>query len=80
MKIKDFTEENLAPIFVAAQEKFRKKLVDIVQPVRVGVTGTNVSPGIYEVLELVGRARSCQRLKDAAEMAKTHLKGVMTGS
>lgn len=74
--VKAYTQENLEPIFKNAQEKFGKKLGDIMQPVRVAVTGTNVSPGIYDVLSLVGRARSCQRIRDAMEMIKLHQKEV----
>ena len=35
------------------------------QPLRVALTGSAVSPGIFEVLAVLGRARSLQRLDDA---------------
>jgi len=35
------------------------------QPLRVALTGSSVSPGIFEVLELLGRERSLSRLSDA---------------
>jgi len=38
----------------------------IAQPVRVAVTGGTASPGIFEVLDVVGRERSLARLKRAA--------------
>ena len=38
----------------------------IAQPVRVAVTGGTASPGIFEVLEVVGRERSLSRLRHAA--------------
>jgi len=31
--------------------------------VRAAVTGTNVSPGLFEVLELVGRERTLARIR-----------------
>ncbi len=37
----------------------------IFQPLRVAITGTNVSPGIFELLEYVGRDRSLARLTRA---------------
>ena len=37
----------------------------VAQPVRVAVTGSTVSPGIGETLELIGRDESLRRL-DAA--------------
>ncbi len=42
------------------------KLGALAQPVRVAVTGGTVSPGIYEVLDVLGRERSLARLRPAA--------------
>jgi glutamyl-tRNA synthetase len=39
------------------------------QPIRVAVTGSKVSPGLYESLELLGRETSLVRLRDAAAAA-----------
>jgi glutamyl-tRNA synthetase len=41
----------------------------IAQPVRVAVTGGSASPGIFEVLEVLGRERSVVRLRRAAGAA-----------
>ncbi len=41
------------------------KLGKLAQPVRVAVTGTTASPGIYETLEVAGRERVLARLRDA---------------
>jgi glutamyl-tRNA synthetase len=38
----------------------------VFQPLRVALTGRTVSPGIFEVLELLGRARSVARIRAAA--------------
>jgi len=38
-------------------------------PIRVAVTGSRVSPGLYESLELLGRERSLERLSRAAAAA-----------
>ena len=37
----------------------------LAQPLRAAVTGTTVSPGLFEVLELIGRERAVARLKRA---------------
>jgi len=37
----------------------------LAQPVRAAVTGSTASPGIYEVLEVLGRERSLARLRAA---------------
>ena len=40
------------------------KLGKLAQPLRAGLTGTSVSPGIFDVLEVLGREESLNRLKD----------------
>jgi len=57
------------------QEGAFKKVMDetglgfgkIAQPVRVALTGTAVSPGIFEVIAVLGKARVLTRLKAAVE-------------
>jgi glutamyl-tRNA synthetase len=39
------------------------------QPIRVAVTGSKVSPGLYESLELLGREQSLARLNRAVAAA-----------
>ena len=46
------------------------KLGKLAQPVRVAVTGSGASPGIYETLILVGRSRSLARLREAIEIVR----------
>ena len=36
------------------------------QPIRLAVTGSKVSPGLFESLELLGKERSLERLRSAA--------------
>jgi len=48
------------------------KLGKLAQPVRVAVTGTTASPGIYETLEVTGRERVLARLRDAVQWIRTH--------
>jgi glutamyl-tRNA synthetase len=39
------------------------KLGQLAQPVRVALTGGTVSPGIYEVIAVLGRERTVARLR-----------------
>lgn len=41
------------------------KLKNIAQPLRVALTGTTVSPGIFEVMELLGKERTLKRIRQA---------------
>ena len=45
------------------------KLGKLAQPVRVALTGTTVSPGIYDVILLLGREQTLARLKNALQIA-----------
>jgi glutamyl-tRNA synthetase len=40
------------------------------QPVRVALTGRTASPGLFEVLCVLGKDVSLKRLRDAADQAK----------
>ncbi len=42
------------------------KLGQVAQPLRAALTGRSTSPGIFDVLEVLGRAESLGRLRDAA--------------
>jgi glutamyl-tRNA synthetase len=55
-------EEALAPLL----ERFDLKPGKLYQPLRVAITGTSVSPGIFESLAVLGRERSLERIRAAA--------------
>ena len=39
----------------------------LIHPLRIALTGNMVSPGIFDVLYLLGRERSLSRIEDAVE-------------
>ncbi|HEX2069719.1 MAG TPA: glutamate--tRNA ligase, partial [Actinomycetota bacterium] len=41
------------------------------QPIRAAVTGTLISPPLFESLELLGQERSLERLRSAADRSTT---------
>jgi glutamyl-tRNA synthetase len=47
-------------------EESGSKLGDLAQPLRAAVTGSTVSPPIFEVLEVLGREEALSRIEDAA--------------
>jgi len=53
----------------ATAESHCVKAASLIHAVRVAVTGKTVSPGLFEVLALVGRAKVLARLRVAAELA-----------
>ena len=46
------------------------------QPIRVAITGTSVSPGIFESLAVLGRERSIERIERAVERLSAEAGGV----
>ncbi len=58
----------LEETFRAVAEERDQKLGKLAQPVRVAVTGGKQSPGIFDVLEVIGRDWSLARLRTGVEM------------
>ncbi len=68
-RLEPMSRETLESYFLGLKEKSGHKLGDLLQPIRVAVTGKDVSPGMFEVLELVGREAAVRRLRAAARWA-----------
>lgn len=58
-----FTEEAIEKVFDELGEGFELKKADLMQPVRVALTGGSASPGMYETVALIGQEKSCERLR-----------------
>jgi len=58
----DAIEVALAPLL----DRFEVKPGKLYQPIRVAITGTTVSPGIFESLSALGKERAVERIEVAA--------------
>ncbi len=67
--LENFTEKDLEGAFVKVMEATGLKLGKIAQPVRVALTGKTASPGIFEVVEILGKEKVVKRLTDAVSYA-----------
>ncbi len=65
----DFSKETLEGILHGIIERQGLKMGKVAQPLRVALTGRTVSPGIYEVMALLGKERSLQRIRAGVERA-----------
>ena len=65
-----FTHAEIEKVFNALVAEKGLKLGKIAQPVRVALTGGTVSPGIYEVIEVMGKERTIKRIEAAVGMIK----------
>ena len=64
--ISDWTASALESAVKAKAEAAGMKLGKYAQPLRAALTGTNTSPGIFDVLEVLGREESMNRIDDQA--------------
>ena len=66
-----FTKEVFEEILHAILEEEGLKMGKLAQPLRVALTGRTVSPGIYEVMELLGKERTLTRLQEGIQQAES---------
>lgn len=69
-KIHAFDLETVENICRGLAEEKGIKFGEIVHPVRVALTGRTVSPGLFDVIVLLGKERTLERLKKAIESIK----------
>jgi len=65
-----FTHDEIEKVFNALVTEKAIKLGKLAQPVRVALTGGTVSPGIYEVIEVMGKDKTIKRIEAAINLAK----------
>jgi glutamyl-tRNA synthetase len=63
-----FSKETLDPVVHTILEEDHLKMGKFAQPLRVALTGRTFSPGIYEVMELLGKELTLQRLEKALNL------------
>jgi glutamyl-tRNA synthetase len=61
----EVSEASVQAVFESVLSRFNLKLGQLAQPVRVALTGGTVSPGIYEVIAVLGKRRTVERLRKA---------------
>src|ERR1700742_445842 len=64
--VEPFTPEAIEASLAPLLDRFDVKPGRLYQPLRVAITGTSVSPGIFESLATLGREQTVARLKDAS--------------
>jgi glutamyl-tRNA synthetase len=63
----EFSEHRIEQIFTDMLQEKGLSLGNLAQPVRVALTGSTASPGIYEVIAVLGKERTVKRLQRALE-------------
>lgn len=67
--LSEFSKAALEQTFHRLVEEEGMKMGQLAQPVRVALTGRTASPGIFEVMDLLGRERTVARLRRGIERA-----------
>jgi glutamyl-tRNA synthetase len=65
----DFSKETLERILHGIIGRQGLEMSKVAQPLRVALTGRTVSPGIFEVMALLGKKRALQRIRAGVERA-----------
>lgn len=65
--VADWKVDTIHACFEAVTARFGLSLGQIAQPVRVAMTGGTSSPGIFEVLDVLGKQRTIERLDGAIQ-------------
>ncbi|MBN1278024.1 MAG: glutamate--tRNA ligase [Deltaproteobacteria bacterium] len=61
----DFNQKNLEDFFTGFLSENQIKLKEIAQPLRVALTGKTVSPGIFEIMDVLGKNTVLERIDKA---------------
>jgi len=65
-RVEPFSAEQIEQALRSLAERLELSPRKAFQPIRVAVTGSKVSPGLFESLELLGKDRSLERIRSAA--------------
>jgi glutamyl-tRNA synthetase len=65
--IDDFSAAAIEREFTAVLEQHGLNMGHLAQPVRVALTGSTVSPGIHDVIAVLGKERTLRRLRSALQ-------------
>ncbi len=65
--LEDFNDQEIEKLFTAILQERGLALGKLAQPARVALTGSTASPGIYEVIAVLGKERTLKRLRQALD-------------
>jgi len=74
-RVEPFDQDGVERALTELVEELDVKPGKLYQPIRVAITGTSVSPGIFESLAVLGKERSVQRVERALARLSTDTAG-----
>jgi len=67
LSLESFSHDGIQSSFKNVMEKTQQKMGAIGKPCRVALVGSLVGPGIYDILEILGKRKSLLRLEEAIQ-------------
>ncbi|OSM02490.1 glutamate--tRNA ligase [Magnetofaba australis] len=74
--LSEWTEESIEGAVKAVVNESGQKYPKIAQPIRVFITGSDIAPGVAEILKQLGREESMARLQRGLEFFRTQVESV----
>jgi len=69
-RLPDWTEAAVNTLFQEVQQESGRKMKEIAQAVRLALTGRSASPGLFEIMEILGLAEVQRRLQAAMDACR----------
>ena len=66
--VSDWTTINLEDLARKFADEEQTKLGQIAQPLRAALTGSHISPGVFEIMEILGKNETLGRIEDALNL------------
>ncbi|MFQ5754273.1 MAG: glutamate--tRNA ligase [bacterium] len=69
--INEFSASNVEQVMRSLAAELNIHVAKLIHPMRVAITGYAVSPGLFEVMEILGKESSIRRMKGAVEYLRS---------
>jgi glutamyl-tRNA synthetase len=71
-KIDDFTQTKLEELYRNISEKQGLNIGNLIHPTRLAISGTSAGPGLFEMMEVIGKDKVLKRILKAIEKINNH--------
>jgi glutamyl-tRNA synthetase len=66
-ELEDFRKENIEKVCRSLAEEKGIKAAGIIHPARVAITGRTKGAGLFEIMEVLGKKKVLERMRDAGK-------------
>jgi len=74
-KLDDFTLDKIDATFRNITDDMGLKAAEIIHPTRLAITGRTVGPGLFDIIALLGREKTAERMRKAVQWIHDNVKG-----